>query len=286
MRYVALPDISKLSRRFDLFDAKPGYDPDLLRWRIFPPLPVCGDDLVWGFRLLKAAQSEGLDELPVVEIDTRGRLLCALKLENRAGRYSWKERLSVFELYRELSGEEEPDSISLAVSGDRGFFPRMERYASLPGHLRKAVDGGRLDLGIAEKASALPEAACNLAFSHPGLSFSRVREFLVTLSEIRMRDSLQDEQVRALAEEALAAGDPIEAIREARYPQLSGLARRFDAIRERYTGRTGVSLEAPANFEGDGFTVSYSFSTKAEFQKKLRALEKLEEGCDRLAELL
>ena len=283
---MKLSGIEGLSQRFDLFDAEPAYDLELLKTGLFAPLALCGDDLVWGFRVLKAAALESFDELPVIELEPRDRLLIALKLENRTGRYSWKEQLSICKLYGELSRDEDAGLISRAVSGNAGFFSRVKRYSTLPGHLKTAIDRGRLDLGIAEKVSTLPEAACRPVFSHTGLSFSMVRELLVGLTEISRRDGLTDVEVMALSRNVLSAGDPVKALSLIRNPELSELAGRFEAVKERYTRQTGVNLEAPEYFEGDGYTVSFSFSTKLELQRKRKTLEKLEEACDELEELL
>ena len=286
MRYMKLSGIEGLSQRFDLFDPEPAYDPELLKAGLFSPLALCGDDLVWGFRLLKAAVLEGFDELPVIELEPRDRLLIALKLEDRTGRYSWKEQLSICKLYDELSGGEDAGLISRAVSGNAGFFSRMKRYLTLPGHLKTAIDQGRLDPGIAEKVRTLPEGACLPVFSHTGLSFSMVREVLVGLTEISLRDGLTDGEVMALSRNVLSAGDPAGAIYRIRNPGLSRLTGRFEAVKERYTRQTGVNLEAPEYFEGDGYTVSFSFSTKTELQRKRKIIERLEEACDELEELL
>ncbi|MBN1685083.1 MAG: hypothetical protein JW852_00435 [Spirochaetales bacterium] len=286
MRYMTLPDIAALSRRFDVFETGPACDSQLLKARLFTPLAVCGDDLVWGFRFLKAAGAEGISELPVVQIEPHGRLLVALKLENRTGRYSWKERYSIYTLLGELGESEDAESISLAVSGNAGFFAMMKRYACLPGHLKAAINEGRLDLSIAEKVCTLPEAACDLVFSRTGLSFSMVRELLVNLAEIRRRDGLAAGEITALVRDVLAAGDPVKALFLIRNPELSGLTGRFEAFKDRYTAQTGVSLKAPLYFEGDGYTVSFSFSTKAELRRKRETIERLEEGCDELEDLL
>ena len=286
MHNLPLSGIADLPSRFDVFASEPGYDPELLAAGLFPPLPICDTELIWGFRIIAAAREAGLSELPVVEVESRGRLLVALKLENRTGDYSWKERLSIYSLARALDGEEDYDSISLAVSGNRGFFSRMERYSNLPRHLRTAVEEGRLDLGIAEKVRGLPADACRLVCAHAGLSFSRVRESLIALAEIRLRDSLSDGEVLSLTGNALAADDPVRTLREIRNPQLTGLTRRFEEFKRQNTRDTGVHLEAPPFFEGDGFTVSFSFGTKEELHRRVRVLEKLENGYEELEALL
>ncbi len=286
MRYMGLGDIAALSRRFDVFDALRSYDRDLLEARLFPPLPVCGDDLVWGFAILREAWRAGLQELPVADVRQSERLLCALKLENRSGRYTPEEQVSIYTLALEVGAAGDPEQISVAVTGKRGFFQKMERISKLPDYLAAGVNNGRLDIGTAERIAGLPEAACIKAISSNTLSFSQVRHFLMYLDEIRRRDGLGAKETVALADELLAAEDPVDAISTIRNPMLAELKKKFERVRDRYTEHTGLQLTAPANFEGDSFHVSFSFSTRLEFIRKVRKLEKLEEGCEELEELL
>jgi len=286
MRYLPLSEFASFSRRFHIFEQGPGYDDALLAEGLFPPLPVCGDDLVWGFAILSAAERAGLDELPVVDIPNRGSLLSALKLENRSGRYSWTEKLAIAAICEEQGENEDRDAISRAVSGNSGFFSRIERYRKLPGYLASRVNEKKIDLGIAEKISALPETACDLVFSASGLSFSQTRGFLVNLAEIRLRDALTDDGVTALAKDTLASTDPAAALGRMRNPGLSELTDRFKQITTKYTNGTGVSLEPPEFFEGDAYTLSFTFSTGSELERKRKVVEKIEGICDQLEDLL
>jgi hypothetical protein len=47
-----------------------------------------------------------------------------------------------------------------------------------------------------------------------------------------------------------------------------------------------VELSPPANFEGGRFTVSFSFATKEELEKRRRAITRLEDEIDELSQLL
>ena len=286
MRYLPLDGFASLSRRFHIFNPDLEYDRTLLTAGLFPPLPVCDDDLIWGFRILTAARNTGLKELPVIEISHDRRLLHALKLENRTGSYSWEERLAICLLGEELGDGEDRDAISHAVSGNRGFFSRIDRYRQLPDYLAARVNEGRLDLGIAEKVTEIPKAACDLVFSTPTLSFSQVRGFLINLSEIQRREAMSNDRVIAVTQELLSSSDPAAALGRIRNPGLSELTARFEAIKERYTEHSGVSLEAPKYFEGDAYTISFAFSTGLELQRKKRTIEKLEDASDELEDLL
>jgi hypothetical protein len=287
MRYIPISAARELSRRFDVFDDdEAAYDNDLLEAGLFPPLAVCGDELVWGFRIVRGAAKIGLEQLPALEVQRRGRLLCALKLEGRTGKYSREEQLAIYKLALELGAGEEPQLLSLAVSGDGGFFSRTKRYAALPDHLLTGVQRGRLDIGTAEKLGGLPESVCKLVVSDSNLSFSQVRTFLLHLEEIMRRDGLQYKELYGLAGRLLSTGDPAGEIGKIRNPELSRLTRAFEGIQERYTRHTGIKLQAPRNFEGDEYMVSFPFRSKDDFLKKLRSLEKLKEGCEELEELL
>ena len=209
--------------------------------------------------MLREAERAGIGELPLVEISRKNRLLTALSLENRTGSYSWKEKLAIFDLADELTEDEDRDAVALAVCGNRGFFSTVRRFAALPGHLAAAVTEGKVDLAIAEKAVSLPAEACRMVFEAGKLSFSRVRRFLIYLAEIGKRDELSCGKLIELTGRLLQADDPDEAIEGVRNPQLTGLTKRFQDIEERYLKNTGVRLDAPAFFEGDAYTISFTF---------------------------
>ena len=286
MKHLSLEALSSFSRRFDIFDSGGEYDMALLTAGLLPPLPVHDSELIWGFRIIGAAEKAGLNELPAIEVTQSGKLLLALKLENRNGGYTWKEQLAIHTLALELGENEDHDSISLAVSGNRGFFPKIKRFKKLPGFLADRVSEGRIDLAIAEKVAMVPKEACDLAFRTQGLTFSQLRAFLTYLAEIQRRDNLSGQGVIALASEALRAKDPTAAVGRIRNPELTSLTERFEAVKEQFTRHTGVNLQAPPYFEGDAYTVSFSFRNSTDLQMKIRAIEKLKDGCSELEDLL
>jgi hypothetical protein len=286
MRNVPLDTLASFSHRFDLFDSGPEYDSSLLSTGLHPPLPVHENDLIWGFGIAGDAEKAGMSELPIVEVSHGGRLLLAVKLENRTGSFTLKEQLAIHTLALELGENEDFDAISLAVSGNHGFFSRMERFNKLPSFLADRVIEGRLDLSVAEKVVLVPKEACVLAFGNQHFTFSQLRGFLTYIAEIQRRDNLSVPEVLDLASVALKEKDPTAAVRRIRNPQMTLLTERFDAVKKQYTHHTGVDLKAPPYFEGDAYTVSFSFRNTTELQRKMRVIEKLEDGCGELEDLL
>ncbi len=126
------------------------------------------------------------------------------------------------------------------------------------------------------------------------------------LWEIAQRDALGDEELAAVVSEvAGAAGsagrrpheaagaasadparDPLSALRRRRYPTLSGLEARFEAIAGRALSGSGVRLSPPPNFEGSRFTVEFTFDSRRELEKRVEALSALEDEVDELSRLL
>ena len=289
MRTIPVDEIQGFPHRFDIFATQPAFSRKLFAAGLYPPLPVCRGELIWGFHILRTAGAAGTPELTCTDIDECGiaTLLLALELENRTGDYSWEEQHSIALLAAELEpGGEASDPLSLAASGDRGFLSRISRYSSLPPHLKDLVNIGTLDIKTAERIVTLPAEVCEAVVRSGLFSFSKLRIFLVSLFEIGMRDSLSSEDLHELAGKLLSVEDPPAEIFKIKNPGLTKLTESFETIKSKHLADTGVSLEAPRYFEGDTFKLSFTFSARKELERKIEAIARLKGSYDELEELL
>jgi hypothetical protein len=215
-------------------------------------------------------------------------LLMILKLENRTGAYSWREQLQFSELAGELGitpggGAEK---VSAALIGNSGFFQRIEKFKILKPWIQSLVEAGKLDLKIAARLDKLPREACDLSGRLPGFSFSDVRVFLTLFHEIILRDNLSPDNSSRFAEELLADDSPLERIVEIRSPELTDLHRRFSDVQHTYLSETGIKMSSPKHFEGDSYSITFSFRNRADLEKKTHVLANLGGACDELEDLL
>ena len=151
--------------------------------------------------------------------------------------------------------------------------------------LRHLVSDGKIDLAAARRAQVIPEEF--LKDFEPvlrQLSFSSARIFLTRLGEALAGKT--PEETEALKARLLAAGKPEEELAAIRMPELTEMEKRFREITHRLLKGTGVGLKAPPCFEGGRFTVEFSFATREELARKIRALEKLAAEGSALYELL
>jgi hypothetical protein len=293
MDLMSRHDLARLDRRLDLFLDTPETDPELLAQGLHPPLPVSGEVLVWGFALLRQAARLGVAELAVRRLPPLSRadlLALALRLEGRPGGLSWREKENLLRFAEGTGGRADPidlDTLSPLIEGhpDSQLRGRIKRFASLPASLGEEVSAGRLDLKTAELAAALPgEAAALVAGST--LSFSERRRFLTMLLELSRRERTAAEALSTLARQLLEDPHPVEALAGLRYPTLAGLSSRFATLAERLWKGSGVRIEPPPHFEGDGFSVSFRFDSADSLDRKLRALRRVGEQANELFALL
>ena len=104
--------------------------------------------------------------------------------------------------------------------------------------------------------------------------------------EIVGRDKLNARQAEKLVRSIFAADEPFDKVRKLRYPQLSDLEKRLADYKEKYLSGSGIVLHEPAYFEGDAFTLEFSFENKQQYEKKLNKLERLKENIHEICRLL
>ena len=167
-------EIESLSAELDIFSGSRTPDPELVEKKLYPPLPICSDTLIWGFEILRTAESRGLRQVNCLLIPScprPGMLSLALKLENRSGRFSWPEKQKMLAFLGRSDGSTtEPLSSGPALTGlfselsplieghrDPQLAAKIAAFAALPQGLKALVAGGQVDLKSAIRVQDLPE---------------------------------------------------------------------------------------------------------------------------------
>jgi hypothetical protein len=283
-----------MKREMDLFPDSPPVPAELLQRGLHPPLAASGRHLVWGFALLAAARAAGVRQLAcrrLGPLPPAQMLGLALRLENRAGSFSWREKENLL-AYARGPGRSEEGPLRLAplaplIEGheDAHLDSRLERYASLPAASKRLVAAGQLDLKSARLLGQLPAQVLEIAGSAP-LTFSRRRQFLLLLREVARREQLPSAGVTALAARLLAAPRPLAALEGLRFPMLTALRERFEELAAALWRGSGVRVEPPPYFEGGTFSVRLEFASPESLRRKIAVLRKIQGQADELFELL
>jgi hypothetical protein len=281
---------------YQLFDAERSPAPELIRAGVHPPVPITEDAVVWGAAMIGEAQRLGIETLPVQQLSAdRGEaLLLALRLEERCDSYGWEEQRRILEALEDLKPSLPPDrrtrlarDVAALVSSHGGFAHRVGRYRALPEPVRRLVAGGLMELKAAERAAALPEEVLALIGEETrALSVSRRRQFAELLYELTQGGRSGTDGLADVARAALESGEPIRYLRGLRYPELSELERAHAEIVDRALSGSGVRCEPPAYFEGEAFSVSFSFASGVELERRIQALERLRDETEQLFALL
>jgi hypothetical protein len=321
LEILTTAEIGSLSRDMDIFSGSPVPDPELIEKKLYPPLPICSDALIWGFHILRAAESWNLRQVNCLVIPScpRARMLSlALKLENRTGNFSWPEKQRMLAFLGNTDGRSAGDHrpSQEGSSGDEGAFvdedpfvgpavielfselsrlieghrdpqlaARITAFAALPQGLKALVAEEQADLKTAVRVQSLPEAVFD-GLRGSELSFSQRRQFLNELFEVSRKSRLSQTEIGDLAKRAFGDPQPIETVHSLRFPMLTELDRRFAAVAEQPLKGSGVRLSPPPYFEGEAFSVEFGFNSAKSLSRKLSALHALEGRLDALFELL
>jgi hypothetical protein len=304
---LTLTEIDALSEELDIFTPGQTPLPGLVAEGLHTPLPICSGILIWGFEILRTARSQGLRELSCMFIPSCPRhemLSLALKLENRAGNFSWLEKENMLR-FLSASGERSCESTPTAGGSlpaaviyiltelspliedhrDPQIAVKIGTFAALPEALKVLVAERKIDLKTAARVQSLPAAIFHL-LRRSGLTYSQRRQFLTELFEISRKQNLSDRDVIAETEAALQAERPLEKIHGLRFPTLSAMAESFAALEQDLLQGSGVQLKPPPYFEGEAFSVEFVFDGAKTFARKLDTLRSLEGRLDALFELL
>lgn len=247
-----------------------------------------GETLAWGFAALRwlGLRYDESAEFPVVRVtggavgDTSEALILALRAEDRCDRYTLREQVEL----RLLAGD--TDSIWSLVSSEGDPRPVIDRFMQLSYHLQEAVNGGITDLKSAEAASAVdPTIFAALMDLVKTRSFSRRRTFLVNYLELLQREDVGGSQRHVLSTLS-EAPDPETALLRLRFPVLSEMESAVSAFEKKYLSGSGIRLEAPPSFEGEKYSVTFTFHTEREYERRVKTLVRAQEGVGEILDLL
>ncbi len=287
IRKIPVDKLGSFSSEFDIFFRSYTPSEELLRKDLYIPIPLCGKKIVWGFHLIEAAESMGLKSLICreVEDDTVGLLKLALTLENRREGFSWEEKAHIYKLLVDNNCVDRWSELAPLIDSKGSFVRLTEKYLLLNETLRSMVDNNEIDLKNALRIGDLPEEV--LTFIRKSkLSFSQRRVILSNLYEIWKRDKLSKKQFLNVVQRVLSAKNPQREAEKIRYPELARMEERYCRFKREELDGTGIELSHPPGFEGDSFTVSFSFSGKEDLSARIESLKLLRDKCDRLLELL
>ncbi|MEW5816296.1 MAG: hypothetical protein AB1798_12975, partial [Spirochaetota bacterium] len=232
---------------------------------------------------------QAIDSLPCIEVggDPGELLILALRLEDRCNRFSWKEKAQILEYIKTTGSLKRIEEISSLISSDHAFFKLTQDFSALNSALKELVEGGLLDLKTAVAVKELPADVCAYFLTHSqSMSFSRKRLFLRHLYEVWRRDGIEAERLYGITETALKSKDPLGSIEDRRYPHLKELEARLNSYKKKILIKTGIELSPPACFEGDAFSVKFSFKSKKQLSRIITDLTAIKETCDEIFCLL
>ncbi len=288
---LPLKELEQMEHPFELFDGGIRYDPDLLIDNLYPPLPFSGNTLIWGYPIISAAKLSGLTELTCREINDKGplqNLKTALKLENRRGRYSWEEKAKILEyLQNNNIGEEAVKLTAYIEEGtDSAWVKKAAIFRELSQPLKEMIKTGHIDFKTAVLVRKLDDDIFLYIEKREKLSFSQKRLLLTYFSEVVRRDKIDDSQTAELFKSILSSGNPLNTIRELRFPKLSRMEKEYKALHSRHLLKSGVKITPPAYFEGDSFSVQFTFNSSRNLSEKIRKIQIIQEHIDEFLSFL
>jgi len=285
------------SRLYDFFaiNYDSSGDPEtieLLKKELYP-LPVIDNELViWGFHIINAAVKIGLENLLCRNVHSKKlskeeKLLTALQCENRCNNYSWdeKERIYMF-IDKELDGKA-GNSVLSRIQHEGLFIKSVSIYNYLPAIIKNFIKKDIIDLKTAKNCSNITKECLELLEPYLlTLSFSNRRIFLTNISEIIRKRVLDNNKSFFLVKEILKEENPFEVAVIARYPELSSCMEKFNHFNSDVLKGSGIKLKQPPYFEGNSYSVEFSFRSKKHLEKIINKLSYLKEKCDEIFELL
>lgn len=296
MDYLSIEALNSLTAGFDLFTGSKPIKNELLELGLLPPLPVAGNELVWGFNLLCSAAKRGYSRLPVVRITRRPLielLRIAITTEDRAGNFTWGEMEKIYNLLVEKGSGELINSLSPLLLGheDSRLFTRVKEFSSLKTQLKVLVEEKLIDLKTALQcnnwqAALIEDIGALLRSGENPLSFSKRRIILNQLIEVSVKQGIPEEKILSLVRNTLNSADPLKTAQALRFPELTAMEERFLELKGKLLTGTGIKLTPPSFFEGENFNISFSFSSKKALEKKIDYLKTFAEKTDELFELL
>jgi hypothetical protein len=292
METIPIEDLLLLDRRLDIFKPKTIPDLILVTEGFYSPLPVSGNALVWGFHILEAAWKGGIRTLTCISIKEGSPAYLvsyALALEARAGDYDWEELERVVVLLGGIGNIDTRLATLLFCDNPKHGIEKLRSYLSLTGEAKALVARYGMDVKTALRTSGLaPETIAALVSNDSFMRFSasEKRIFMEMACEVIKRDMLPRDAQIGLIVNALASNNPRAEIEKKRFPGLYAMHRKLDNFKATKLEGSGIELVSPPLFEGDSFSVSFSFTSAKNFKKKCATLASIGDSVHELFELL
>jgi len=296
MDYLSIEKLRSFAASFDLFTGSKAIKNELLELGLQPPLPVAGEELIWGFNLLCSAAKAGYSSLPVVRIGKKPLielLRVAITIEDRAGNFTWGEMEKIYNLLVKKGSSELFSSLSPLLLGheDSRLLARVEQFSSLKTELKALVDDKLIDLKTALHcnnwhAALIEDIGVLLRSGENPPSFSKRRLILNQLLEVSVKHRIPEEKILSLVRNTLNSTDPLKTAQALRFPELTAMEERFLELKGKLLTGTAIKLTSPSFFEGESFNISFSFNSKKALEKKINYLKTFAEKTDELFELL
>jgi hypothetical protein len=183
--------------------------------------------------------------------------------------------------------EDAAGALNLPQSSAR--INKIQKIERLPAALKDSLLQNRISLEMALELDGLGSeagaAVCRL-FSRLQLSRGKQRELLTNLMEISRRDDIPVGRLLAsrrvqnvLSDREMDRNQKTKRLRdlfrEKRFPRLYASEKRFAGSLKKISTGNRMSLHPPDYFEGDAFTVHFSFRDPKELTHHLKTLEQL-----------
>ncbi len=235
MSRTSLDELKSLGRKFDIFRTAAPPVSVLLGNGLVPPLPIWNGELVWGFAIVDATESLGINDLVTTSIDaTPTEAVCfALDLEGRIGTYDMPEQSALLDLLDNLDIDATEKAILSRVQLSGSFVPKTRQFDSLTPVVQRLVTNRRVDLKTAVRSRLKDDVWISIA-DIPGLTVSAVRIIAGDLDEIIRRDKVDSSTVQSIVREAAESTEPQRTIRRRRYPTLTSMEERLVACHDTY----------------------------------------------------
>ena len=254
------------------------------------PLPVLsGENIVWGHSVLRNAAEKGFETVYCRRINgvPESNLITALELENRKDSYSWAEKENLLNFINKNSVDKNKLEINRLVQSEGSFISHTENYVLLPEEMKILVNNNTIDIKTAKKALGIP---CGIFKKCVPLikkiTYSRRRLFIDYVSEILKKGFLSRDDVSVMIDNASLQDDPFDYVSLQRYPHLRNMENSFHEYTERNLKGSGIMLKAPPWFEGNSFSVSFSFSSDKQLGRIIEKLDNIRKTSDEIFRLL
>lgn len=266
---------------------------------INPPILAYSESgyvVVCGFRRILAARSLAWNTIPArILHNPHDPLICAYLAISEN---SIERPLNLIETSRALSLLESciPDTEerykvagSLGLPSSPSLVQKIKPLCRLPRSLQDGLLSGKIALSSALMLSKLDSKTADVLLkllSDLKLSVSNQKELIVTIQEIAILEDvsaerlIQSEEIQEIVNSAemdtpSKAGLLRSHLKHRRFPHISSAMDSFETMKKRLSLGENVSLKPPPGFEGNHYSIAFSFSSLFELNQHKQTLERL-----------